>query len=225
MFGLACTLLFASLSAWQWGRGEQKADWLRAAEDARAAAPRPLAELLSMGPPPHAAPVAGWVEVIRGPRLLLDNQQREGRVGVREYVLVRTLPQRSVLLADLGWLPLPPDRSLPTLPELPAGFEVSGLLTPLPGQGLRLGANPPLSGDAVLLTYLDSVELGAAIGHPVAPYLVRLDPALAIGHTRDLDVLPNTLPPEKHRGYALQWAGLSAAALIITLVLSFRSRR
>lgn len=99
------------------------------------------------------------------------------------------------------------------------------MLTPLPGQGLRLAANPPIEGEHVLLTYLDTEELGAALGRRIAPHLIRLDPALAIGHARDLDVLPNTLPPEKHRGYALQWAGLSVAALIITLVLSFRSRR
>lgn len=224
-FGLACSALFASLSAWQWGRGEQKAAWLQAAAEARTGVPRPLAELLSQGPADHAEPVSGWVEVVQAPRLLLDNQQREGRVGVREYVVVVPTPAGPALLAELGWLPLAPDRSLPDLPQLPTRFEVAGMLTPLPGQGLRLAANPPIEGEHVLLTYLDTEELGAALGRRIAPHLIRLDPALAIGHARDLDVLPNTLPPEKHRGYALQWAGLSVAALIITLVLSFRSRR
>ncbi|MCG6118248.1 MAG: SURF1 family protein [Aquimonas sp.] len=224
-FGLACALSFGALSAWQWGRGEQKAAWLMAAESARAAPPQPIAQRLSQPPSDYAEPVAGRVEVVTMPRLLLDNQQREGRVGLREYVLVETAPNAPLLLAEFGWLPLPLDRSLPELPPLPSGFDARGVLTPLPGQGLRLAANPPIEGAAVLLMYLDTEELGAALGRTVLPRLLRLDPEVDVGHTRDLDVLPNTLPPEKHRGYALQWAGLSAAALVITLILSFRSRR
>jgi cytochrome oxidase assembly protein ShyY1 len=55
--------------------------------------------------------------------------------------------------------------------------------------------------------------------------VLRLDPALTgIGFARDLDVLPNTLPPERHRGYALQWFGLSATLLAITLFLFLRRR-
>ena len=41
---------------------------------------------------------------------------------------------------------------------------------------------------------------------------------------RDLDLLPNTLPPEKHRGYAFQWAALASAVLVIALVLGLRRR-
>lgn len=224
-FGLACSLLFGSLSAWQWGRGEQKSEWLRAADAALKAVPEPLLARLSSADPGYAVPVVGEVRLLPGPRLLLDNQQREGQVGVREYAVVAAADDTPALLVDLGWLPLAADRRLPQLPALPERFEARGLLTPVPGQGLRLGANPPIGGDAVLLTYLDLAELAAAVGRPLAPRLLRLDPELAVGHTRDLDVLPNTLPPEKHRGYALQWAGLSITALIITLVLSFRSRR
>ena len=59
---------------------------------------------------------------------------------------------------------------------------------------------------------------------PLAARVLRLDPALPIGFARDLDVLPNTLPPERHRGYALQWFGLSATLLAITVFLFVRRR-
>jgi cytochrome oxidase assembly protein ShyY1 len=54
---------------------------------------------------------------------------------------------------------------------------------------------------------------------------LRLDPALPLGYQRDLDVLPNTLPPERHRGYAVQWFGLAVASLVTALVLTLRRKK
>ena len=39
---------------------------------------------------------------------------------------------------------------------------------------------------------------------------------------RDADPLPNTLPPEQHRGYAVQWWALATAVAVIWLVLAWR---
>jgi surfeit locus 1 family protein len=227
--GLLLCVLFATLATWQYGRGEYKEGWLAQVEAARGAPARPIAQALEEpGSAELPIAVAGRIELRASPRLLLDNQQREGRVGVREYALARPLPvvedDAAWLLVDLGWLPLPPDRSLPSLPALPAELDASGLLTPVPGQGLRLGQNPPAGEGTALLSYLDIAELGTQLGVAIRPRLLRLDPVIAIGHARDLDVLPNTLPPARHRGYALQWAGLSLAAFVITFLLYFRSR-
>ena len=46
-----------------------------------------------------------------------------------------------------------------------------------------------------------------------------------IGYARDLDVLPNTLPPSRHLGYAVQWFALAAAVLATAGVLTFRKPR
>jgi surfeit locus 1 family protein len=230
LFGLALSAAFAGLAHWQYQRGEQKAKWLQQAEQARLAAPIALVDALaeSSGKEAFARPVAGVIELRAQPRLLLDNQQREGRVGLREYALSRPRgsdPDAPWLLVDLGWLPMSAQRELPTLEPLPAHLEARGLLTALPGQGLRLGSNPAFSNSPLLLGYLDPAEIGERLGLAVDTRLLRLDPALDVGHLRDLDVLPNTLPPERHRGYALQWAGLSVAAFVITFLLWFRSRR
>ena len=48
-----------------------------------------------------------------------------------------------------------------------------------------------------------------SIGPSLAPRVLQLDPALPLGYARDLDMLPNTLPPERHLGYAVQWFGLA----------------
>ncbi|HZX80478.1 MAG TPA: SURF1 family protein, partial [Lysobacter sp.] len=35
----------------------------------------------------------------------------------------------------------------------------------------------------------------------------------------------NTLTPDRHRGYAVQWYGLAVTTLVIALVLTFRRSR
>ncbi|WP_343123727.1 SURF1 family cytochrome oxidase biogenesis protein, partial [Xanthomonas translucens] len=55
--------------------------------------------------------------------------------------------------------------------------------------------------------------------------VLRMDPALPLGYPRDLDMLPNTLPPERHLGYAVQWFGLALAVLLTAGLLSWRTRK
>jgi surfeit locus 1 family protein len=100
------------------------------------------------------------------------------------------------------------------------------LLAPWPGQGLRAAENPwPPEVPAVLLTYLDRAEIERHVGLPLATQVLRLDPAQPYGFERDLGLLPNTLPPERHFGYALQWFALAATVAVVWLVLTLRSLR
>ena len=72
---------------------------------------------------------------------------------------------------------------------------------------------------------MDLDALSADLGLVLAPRILRLDPSLPLGYARDLDVLPNTLPPERHRGYALQWFGLALTTLLLSLYFAFFRRR
>ena len=82
------------------------------------------------------------------------------------------------------------------------------------------------SGDGWLLTRVDMDANSAETGLPVplAPRVLRLDPAIPFGYERDLELLANTLPPDKHRGYAVQWFGLALTVLATALILTFRKR-
>lgn len=246
---------FSMLSRWQWNKGELKAQ--RLAEAAQVLAERrPIgldAALARAAAEPDALlPPIDWVEVsgrfADAPAVLLDNQQRDGRAGVRVYRAFLARPGRPAttadagaeaggagipLLVELGWLPLPPDRRLPEVPR-PEGEQVlAGLLAAPPSTGLALGpAAVAGEGGRLLATRLDPAALDAALDLPAAlpPRVLRLDPAVpaaalgGVAYARDLDLLPNTLPPEKHRGYAFQWAALASAVLVIALVLGLRRR-
>lgn len=217
---------FVSLGRWQLARGAQKQAML----DASAAA---LAERRALRLDEAQARgaegydwVAATVRFQPTPVLLLDNQRRGERVGVRVLAVLRP-DAGQPLLADLGWLPLPGDRSLPDV-RLPEGpMPVQGLLVPPPGAGLALGpafapVEPVGRRPRWLLTRVDLPALSRALGVSLAPRLLRLDPALPVGYARDLELLPNTLPPERHRGYALQWFGLAFATFATALFMSLR---
>ncbi len=92
---------------------------------------------------------------------------------------------------------------------------IYGLEHRLPGEPASYAAEPP-----------DLAAVADALGLPaLAPRVLRLDPDLPMGYARDLEVLANTLPPERHLGYAVQWFALSAAVLVIALLLTLRARR
>jgi cytochrome oxidase assembly protein ShyY1 len=231
---------FAALGAWQAGRAVEKDRMLADSADVlQARRPQPVAVAFDRA----RADAMDWIEVRAGfaarAPVLLDNQQRDGRVGVRVYRIA--YPETGgELLVDLGWLPMPGDRRIPAIPSAPVSdardgrYVLRGLMVPPPSAGLRIGPamlpQPSAAGPGStwLATRIDIRAIDTAIGHPerdMAPRVLRLDPAVPIGFDRDLRLLANTLPPEKHRGYAVQWFGLALTVLAIALVLTFRKPR
>lgn len=161
--------------------------------------------------------------------VLLDNQMRGGRAGLKVYQGFRSTAG-AVVLVDLGWLPMPADRRLPPITPRSGAARIAGLLAPPPAAGLALG--PPLAATAQPRVWLASrmavepiaTALSLPPGH-LGPRVLRLDPALPGGYARDLELLPNTLPPSRHLGYAVQWFGLAITVLVVALVLEFRRHR
>ena len=219
--------LFASLGMWQSRRAVEKQAMLDAAD--RVLLDRSPMPLAASADPARARDYdwsAGTGRFDARGALLLDNQQREGRVGVRAYRIF--VPEAGApLLVDLGWLPLPGDRALPRVAQPAGKHELRGLLVPPPSTGIAMGPALSAAGDGWLMTRVDVQAIAAETGLSVAlaPRVLRLDPALPLGFERDLALLPNTLPPDKHRGYAVQWFALALAVLATALILTFRKSR
>lgn len=216
---------FSQLGLWQLHRMHEKQALLDQQGPARA-------QTLSLADAQAAQPQLRWVEdhgrFLPG-TVLLDNQTRGGRAGIKLYQPFRS-DGGAVVLVDLGWLPMPPDRQLPTVVPREGEAHVAGLLAPPPATGLALGpALVPASQPAVwLANRMPPADVAAALGLPPASLrsaVLRLDPALPGGYARDLELLPNTLPPSRHLGYAVQWFGLALTVLVVALVLEWRSRR
>ena len=215
--------VFAALGFWQLDRMQLKASMLASVEQVLAGREEQPLQIATSAQPGYAW-AAGEGRFLPVPAVLLDNQNHGGRAGVRAYRVFQPDDGGTPLLVELGWLPLPGDRTLPQI-ELPGVDTVAGLLLPPPSPGLV--ATVLERDDArVLTTVLDPPALAQALQLPaLAPRVLRLDPALPLGYARDLELLPNTLTPERHLGYAVQWFALAAAVLLVALITALRSRR
>jgi len=219
--------LFCSLGAWQWGRAGQKQAML--ADTARVLAER-RAQPLALAADPGRVQAYDWAagegEFLPGPAILLDNQTRDRQPGVRAYRAFQPAGGGTPLLVELGWLPVPGDRRMPAVPPLPGRQRVAGLLVAPPAEGIAQADAAPQPDGSLLVIALQQDALARALDLPaLSPRLLKLDPDLPLGYARDLDILPNTLPPERHVGYAVQWFGLAATVLATALVLTWRGRR
>jgi len=223
LLALAVACAFTMLGRWQLQRMHEKEALLTQASHVRL---HPQGLDVALGRTQALQWVTGEVE-LQPQQVLLDNQMREGRAGVRIYQPARSAGGRW-LLVDLGWWPLPPDRQLPVLVPITGRHEVRGLLAPPPSSGILLG--PALSTTAQpstwLATRIDTAAIARTLGRrDISPQVLRLDPALPLGYARDLEILPNTLPPARHLAYAVQWFGLALAVLATAAVLQWRRRR
>jgi len=244
-WGLALLVMavFCMLGTWQLGRMRLKQvmlDEVAAVMQQRAAAPWDMALARTDG--------YDWVRgsgtFAEAPALLLDNQMREGRAGVRAYrVFIPDEGTSWPVLVDLGWLPLDDRRLMPDIPRPEGPQWLEGLLAPPPSTGLAqlegLLAPPPSTGlaqapaemqaNGTVLTVnlraaLPTPGLTQILGQPcLSERVLRLDPDLPLGYVRDLDILPNTISPERHLGYAVQWYALALTVLVTATLLTFRS--
>ena len=237
LLAVVAMLAFSAAGRWQLGRMHEKQAMLAAAEQALDRSRVQPLLLASDRARSGAYDWAGGHGRIANATVWLDSQQREGRVGVRMYCVL--LPDEGVqaLLVDAGWWPLQGDRALPVF-GCPAGGaqHVRGLLARPPSVGLVRGEALAQQGDGRwLASRIDLAAIAAALGLPtgIAPRVLRLDPQRQPGDAgvmlapgeRDLEILPNTMSPDRHLGYAVQWFGLALATLVAALVLTFRKTR
>lgn len=218
---IECLLL--RLGFWQLARGDEKQVQIEALQTVlREKKPIELSAASAQSKAYQWA--RGSVRFQTNTQLMLDNQRRGNKVGVLVYQLGIS-DAGQAFLVELGWLPVNGVRQFPKPALLQGRFNLEGLLLPPPSPGFALGiALSELDANRLLLTRLDIPNLATRLKQPLAARVLRPDPALKIGFERNLDVLQNTLPPEKHRGYALQWFGLALVWLLLCIYVGRRKK-
>ncbi len=252
--GMALVLLgisvFSALGYWQWQRARWKELLLLDYAETVQNAPTGLAAVLQAGArlplradvllaareddatpasPGYSLPVRvrGWGRYVSGDEVLLDNQVLDGRAGVMVYTRFKVDGAARSVLVNRGWLPWDAQRTMPQIAPAPdVAIELTGMLMPPPASGWRL-ENPAFvrGARAPLLTRLDIGSLREQMDPELFEGVVLLDAEQPHGFTRQWRALPNTLPPERHRGYAVQWFGLALASLVIGVVMLWRKSR
>lgn len=222
VLGLAA---FLGLSRWQWQRAQEKERLLASYAAAETGAVQPFVLLPETLPAENYPRVAASGRYVGGRGYWLDQQVHDGKVGRRAIAVFEPDGPARCLLVDLGWIAAPPGQPPPAWPVLPlTEVSLQGIYAPPPGGGLRVGGDAlPRQGTWPKLTvFLDLTAISADLGTPVAPRLLLLDADPASGFVRHWT--PAVMPPEKHRGYALQWFTFALAALVIFIVLHWRKK-
>ena len=153
--------------------------------------------------------------------LYLDNRPQQGRAGFYLLMPFKIEGSQDSIVVLRGWAPrnLQDRLALPVL-TTPAGIiELEGMVKKDAGRVMQLGSAPAMTPN-VLLQNLDLAALSAASKLTLLPYVLEQHSNTADGLTRDWPRASSGI--DKHRGYAFQWYGLAAAALIFFLVTGFR---
>lgn len=207
----------AALGFWQLDRAGAKRALLDGVDAALAREPVALHEALA--DPAGARFRRVWAEgrFLADRQILLDNQLREGRPGVRVYLPFEADGEGALLLVDGGWLPLPRrDAPLPSLEVQTETQRLEGILLDPPGAGIRLGEDPE-AGWPWLATRIDLANIENRLGRPLLPWVFEYP-----SPDQAASIRAGMLPPERHLGYAVQWFGLALAMLAILAVLLWR---
>lgn len=155
-------------------------------------------------------------------QLLLDNQIRDGRPGYHVYTPLRTAT--AAILINRGWVPWGESRRpLPDVAIARREVTLEGRLAQPANPGLRLdGAETAGSDWPKVIQHVDYDRLATALGYPLIPAVVLLDPQAADGYRRDWQPAFGRFGPQRHRGYALQWFALAATLAAIFIVVNVR---
>ncbi|MEN8819985.1 MAG: SURF1 family protein [Abyssibacter sp.] len=219
---LSLSALMMSACIWQLRRGLERSAQLEAEKAMAAVAPAPveLADVPATGGT-RRVQVQGEFEPTR--QVLLDNQTRDGQFGYRVWTVLQSGGQS--LLVDRGWVAGKADRlSRPEWLTPSGSVTLVGRWSALPRAGWATTGNPcPVTDWPVRMTYPDAADLRCALGMQLLPGLLRLDPTSDHGFARS--TVSYGLPPERHFGYAGQWAGLTLALWILTWIVWSRRER
>jgi len=218
------TALFCVLGLWQLERAEEKGRLVAALERAEDVGAVALpAEPDRLGAYAYRrVRVTGTLQGNR--QFLLDNRIHEGRPGFDVLVpLVRG--NGDTILVDRGWVPADARRR----PARPVGLEQRGevearglLWRPEPAIPVGAALTPPADEWPMLATRVDYEAMAGALGRPLLPAVIRLDPSLPWALTAR--PLRPRFGPMRHVGYAVQWFALALTVIVITGVLVHRRR-
>ena len=221
---LCCIPVFIKLGLWQYHKAEQK-QALQAMYDSYSHEP-PVALPQTIAKPEEwryrQVKVTG--EYVPRYQILLDNQVDKGQVGYHVITPLRMQNTENYVLVDRGWIPAEANHSV--LPEIrtPGGQQqVLGQVWLPSTKFFSFESRQPdtnyQSNWQALWQNMDMERYARSVPFQIAPVVLRLDAKSgAGGFLRDWPQ-----PAERvttNIGYAYQWFGFAAAAIVIFIVVS-----
>ncbi|MDC0067466.1 SURF1 family protein [Gammaproteobacteria bacterium] len=220
VFSVLCFAGFVYLGIWQLEREVEKRELLTQKAQRFSLPPLQAASLLEEGDL-DGVPVRLVGEYLE-PVLLLDNKVLKGNVGFETHQLFRD-DSGPLFLVNRGFVPMGRTRQDPLkFPEVHHEHtDILGRIYQPGDQVMLLNDQSPLSVEfPIIVQQIDVEKMNDAVGKRVYPFVIRLEAGQFGALPR---YWPSTvMPPEKHRGYAIQWFLMALAVLIAWWFFSFR---
>jgi surfeit locus 1 family protein len=233
----ALTLVFAAITIhlgnWQATRAEYKIEQQRLLDDALAAPPIALWASLPEGGDSktnfgtafryRAVNVTG--EFKENAVFFVDNKIQDGKAGYGVLQLFRAdregkANESKWVLVDSGWIAASGDRT-----QLPEFKQLSGIVSFIGRINLPVSRNPgTMDNDAKTprLNYVNIDELAKRLDLALEPYII--EQTLGAGFLNTPSVAP-AANYQKNRAYQMQWYAFAVLAVVLFLVLSFRTEK
>lgn len=208
--GFAMSFL-SYLGVWQLDRAHQKQQMITAQQQQQRQLPRIWHASMNHPQQYQQVSMSGYYMPFI---FLLDNQHYQHQFGYNVLTPI-LIDNNKVVLIDRGFVAGSTDRK--QLPNIMVLHD-KALLT---GQVYYPSAKTLLLGDAyerktdnlIIVEAVDTRLISQFLHKSVYPFIIRLSKTEANGYTREWPVV--SMPPERHKAYALQWFLMAFVVLVI----------
>ncbi|STX28118.1 Uncharacterized conserved protein [Legionella beliardensis] len=152
---------------------------------------------------------------------LLDNQHHQHQFGYN-LLTPLVLADGKVILIDRGWLPGDLNRrNLPTVSFPEGELQLAGQVYYPSSKNWVLGQNLEVkSANLALVEQIDVSQISQFLHKFVYPFIIRLDKLEEGGYVREWAIV--SMPPARHKAYALQWFTMALVIWLIFIGLSVK---
>lgn len=220
---LAGIAFFARLGIWQVDRAHEKELLFAAFAGTATEAPISLEQARRDIDPARypLVEVSGRFDAAHA--YVLDNQQRNGEIGVMLFDVFEPGDGSVPLLANMGFLARTVQGERAAIPPPPQGVRtVRALYAPPPSPGLRMGGNalPAQSHWPKTSIYIDIADIEHDLGRHLDPRVLLLLPEPGNAFVREWR--PDVFPPARHYAYAATWFTFALIAVLMFVILHWR---
>lgn len=218
--------LLLNLGFWQLDRAAEKRAMLAAHEERMNLSPIALTRLELSDTESRYRPVVSHGVYDDNRQILLDNQISRGQPGYHVYTPFLPHGADTATLVNRGWVSWGESRArLPDIRIDEPTVTLSGRIDQPANPGIRLGDALAHPDWPKVMPYIDYMQLSEALGYPLEPAIILLDPDQPQGFRREWRLDFGGFGPERHVGYAVQWFALSAVLLVLYGLFGWRRDR
>jgi len=153
---------------------------------------------------------------------LLDNQVEKGSLGYRVFQLVHSGEHK--VLVNLGWTQGSINRQeLPIFTPITGTHNFTGHIRLVESGIMLMAQNLSDVTWPLRVQQIEIEKFAKLINQPLLPFVIYLDESESLGYKKNWH--PIVMPPEKHQAYAVQWAGLAIAWLVLMIWFNFFSQQ